>query len=126
MPGPDDTDVQRAFWKGLTDQRAANIWEMADLIGDMNNDGIEFLRSMGGKDHRPLQKFLLEAKDETFTFLTDLRSDELKELSNAIENARAFRRGGRLLRWGIVTLFGTFVGITIIWDKVSAFLKGGK
>ena len=105
------TDVQEAFWIGLTDQRVANLWEAADYISDLSAEGKEFLRS---------------AKPETLTFLKELRKDEVEELGNAIENARAFRRGGRLLRWSIVTLFGTFVGMSVIWDKISALWKASK
>lgn len=122
------TDTQLAFIRGLTDQRVANIWSMSDLVGDFNPSVMEFMRCLGDLEHKPLMKFMLESRAETFTFLAGLRPDELEELGNAIENARAIRRGGRLLKWSIVTLFGTFVGMSVIWDKVSVLfqLKGGK
>jgi mannose/fructose/N-acetylgalactosamine-specific phosphotransferase system component IID len=42
---PEDlTDVQQAFWVGMTDQRAANIWDAADFIADLSPEAKEFLR----------------------------------------------------------------------------------
>jgi hypothetical protein len=38
------TDVQQAFWKGLTDQRVANMWDAADFIHDLSPEAREFLR----------------------------------------------------------------------------------
>ncbi len=108
---PEITPAQWSLLAALTDQRVTNYMEGADFIADLSKEAKDFLQN---------------AKPGTLTFLKDLRPDELSELGNAIENARAFRRGGRLLRWGIITLFGTFVGMTVIWDKVSAVLRGGK
>ncbi len=115
--------TQRAAVAALTDQRIANIFAMADLVGDFNPEVVEFLRCLGDMDHKPLRKFLLDSRHETFGFLADLRPDELAELGNAIENARAIRRGGRLLKWSVVTLFGAFVGMSVVWDKVSAIFQ---
>jgi len=45
MTDPDNiTDVQRAFLKGMTDQRAANMWDAADFIADLSPETREFLR----------------------------------------------------------------------------------
>ncbi len=108
---PEITAAQWTLLASLTDQRVVNLLEASDFVSDLSKEAKDFLQT---------------AKPTTLTFFKDLRDDEIKELGNAIENARAFRRGGRLLRWGIITLFGTFVGMTVIWDKVSALLKGGK
>jgi hypothetical protein len=108
---PELTDAQWSFLHALTDQRATNFLEASDFVSDLSREAKDFLRN---------------AKPGTLTFFKDLRDDEVLELGNAIENARAFRRGGRLLKWGIGTSFVTFVGMTVIWDKVSAFFKVGK
>ena len=108
---PELTKAQWSYLEAITDQRITNALEAADFISDLSKEAKDFLQN---------------SKPGTLTFFKDLRDDEIKELGNAIENARAFRRGGRLLRWGTLTLFGTFVGMTVIWDKVSALLKGGK
>jgi hypothetical protein len=68
----------------------------------------------------------MSGDDETWKFLRRLRPEELDELGNAIENARAFRRAGKLVRWSIVTLFGAFVGMSVIWDKISPLWKSSK
>ncbi len=39
------TDVQEAFLVGMTDQRAANIWDAADFIADLSPEAREFLLS---------------------------------------------------------------------------------
>jgi hypothetical protein len=49
----DLTEPQRVLLTTLTDQRVANLINLADVIGDMNVDGLEFLRRLG--DPRPLR-----------------------------------------------------------------------
>ncbi len=110
----------------MTTQRFANLLEVADIVGDMQADGIEILRKIGEPEYKNLRKFMREGRPETFEFLAGLRSDEVGELNSAIENARAFRRAGKLVRWGIVTLFGAFVGMSIIWDKVASWIKASR
>ena len=105
---PEITRAQWAYLSALTDQRITNSLEAADFISDLSKEAKDFLRN---------------SRPATLTFFKELRADEILELGNAIENARAFRRGGRLLRWGAITLFGTFVSMTVIWDKVSTWLK---
>ncbi|WP_441229392.1 hypothetical protein AB7828_03410 [Tardiphaga sp. 215_C5_N2_1] len=41
------TEPQRVLLTTLTDQRVANLLSLADIIGDMNADGLEFLRRLG-------------------------------------------------------------------------------
>lgn len=103
--------IQRRFIETLDDEKVVAITEAASLLRALPDEAKEFLRG---------------AKPETLTFLKDLRPDEINELANAIENTKAFRRAGKLVRWGIVTLFGTFVGISMIWDKVSSLWKATK
>jgi hypothetical protein len=86
---PDEmTDVQEAFWKGLTDQRVARMWAVADDWDDLSHEAKEFLRS---------------AKPETLTFLKDAREAEIKELENGIELVRSFKTTGRVLKWAIIS-----------------------
>jgi hypothetical protein len=82
------TDVQEAFWKGLTDQRVARMWAVADDWDDLSHDAKEFLRS---------------AKPETLKFLKDARETEIKELENGIELVRSFKTTGRVLKWAIIS-----------------------
>ncbi len=121
-----DEDVVQWRLRMMTTQRFANLLEVADIVGDMQADGIEILRKIGEPEYKNLRKFMREGRPETFEFLAGLRSDEVGELNSAIENARAFRRAGKLVRWGIVTLFGAFVGMSIIWDKVASWIKASR
>lgn len=126
MSDAPEEDIVEWRLRAMTTQRFANLMEVADLIGDMSADGVEIIRKIGDSDHKDLRKFLRDGRPETFEFLAGLRKDELDELGNAIENARAFRRAGKMVRWGIVTLFGTFVGVSYLWDKISPWLKGSR
>lgn len=118
-----EEDVIKWRLKMMTTQRFTNLMELADILGDMGADGIEVIRKIGRPENEHLRQFLREGKPATFKFLAGLREEEVNELGNAIENARAFRRGGKILRWSVVTLFGTFVGISVIWDKFAAWIK---
>ena len=110
------TDVQEAFWVGLTPKRVADMWQMADIVGDMSADGIEILRKLGDPEHKHLTEFMRDAKPETLTFLKDARPAEIAELENGIELVRAFRTTGRIVRWSIITLFGTFMGAITLYN----------
>ena len=62
MTDPDNiTDVQRAFLKGMTDQRVANMWDAADFIADLSPDTKEFLRKA--------DKQKIEQLDATLKFM---------------------------------------------------------
>ena len=108
---PEITPAQWAVLQAMTDQRCANFMEAMDFIADLKTE---------------TKDALMQADKETWDFLRRLRPDELNELGNAIENARAFRRAGKMVRWSIVTLFGTFVGMSVIWDKVAWLWKSPK
>lgn len=108
---PNYPELTRAQWgvlNALTDQRCVNLMEAIDFISDLPEETKNALQ-LGEK--------------ETWVFLRRLRPEELNELGNAIENARAFRRAGKILRWTIVTLFGTFVGMSVVWDKIVAMWR---
>jgi hypothetical protein len=122
--GPDGlTEPQRALAKWLTDQRVANLMQMADIIGDLDADAVQFLRILGHPSYESLRKFLLQAKPETFAFLTDLRKSEVEDIEEAIETARSLRRTGRVMKWGLVTLGAAFLGMVSVWDKLVAILS---
>jgi len=118
------TRTQEIFWQSLTDQRIANIFLIADVIGDAQSDGLAFLRVLGSnsEEHRALRRFLLQAKPETLRFLTELREKEVDDIEEAIETARSIRRTGRVMRWGAVTAAAAFLGMVAIWDKLVLFM----
>ena len=117
------TEPQRVLLTTLTDQRVSNLLNLADIIGDMNADGLEFLRRLGDPRFEPLTKFLGHAKPETLTFLTDARPEEVANLQEGIRLVVAVQLIGRIGRWAVITFFGMFVGMALIWDKVAAWLK---
>jgi hypothetical protein len=98
----------RRFLEVLSDQRVANILLASDVFGDMDADTLRIIRNL---------------KPELLKFLGEMREDEIEELQNSIELVRAFRRTGRVVRWSVGTLFATFVGVMLVWDKVSAWFK---
>jgi hypothetical protein len=102
------TDAQEALLVALSDQRCANLLATADFVADLSPEAKEFLR---------------EAKPKTLTFLKDAREAEIAELENGIELVRSFKTAGRVVRWTVVTLFGAFIGLTLIWDKISGWVK---
>ncbi|UFS77236.1 hypothetical protein LPB73_07620 [Tardiphaga sp. 37S4] len=119
----DLTEPQRVLLTMLTDQRVANLLNLSDIIGDMNADGLEFLRRLGDPRFEALTNFLSHAKPETLTFLTEARPEEVANLQEGIRLVVALQLLGRISKWGAVTFFGVFVSMVLIWEKVSAWLK---
>ncbi|SNS35728.1 hypothetical protein SAMN05216374_0959 [Tardiphaga sp. OK246] len=119
----DLTEPQRVLLTTLTDQRVANLLSLADIIGDMNADGLEFLRRLGDPRFEALTNFLSHTKPETLTFLTEARPEEVANLQEGIRLVVALQLLGRISKWGAVTFFGVFVSMVLIWEKVSAWLK---
>jgi hypothetical protein len=118
------TEPQRVLLATLTDQRVANLLNLSDIIGDMNSDGLEFLRRLGDPRFEPLTNFLSHAKPETLVFLTEARPEEVANLQEGIRLVVAIQLLGRVGKWSVVTLFGAFMSAILVWDKVSAWLKG--
>ncbi|MGM5018739.1 hypothetical protein [Tardiphaga sp. 367_B4_N1_1] len=119
----DLTEPQRVLLTTLTDQRVLHLLNLADIIGDMNTDGLEFLRRLGDPRFEALTNFLSHAKPETLTFLTEARPEEVANLQEGIRLVVALQLLGRISKWGAVTFFGVFVSMVLIWEKVSAWLK---
>jgi len=94
---PDATDVQEAFWKGLTDQRVANMWDAADFIHDLSPAAREFLLKADKK--------------------------KIEQLESHIDFMNAAGIVWKFLWVGIATAFGLFVGMTQIWDWFAKHFK---
>lgn len=118
------TDEQFALLQMLSTQRVANLVQLVDLIGDMNHDGLEFLRRLGDPRYEAMTKFLAKAEPQTFEFLAQAQDRDITTLNEGLRLVSAFQLVGRVMRVAIITVFGTFVGMTLIWDKVSIWLKG--
>ena len=120
------TSPQKVFLKAMTDQRVANLFLVADVFGDMGPDGLTFMRAMGDPEYKRLREFLLRARPETLKFLTDLRTNEVADIEEAIETARSLKRTGRVMKWGTVTMAAAFLGFLAVWDKLVLLLSRGK
>jgi len=87
------TDVQRAFLKGMTDQRAANMWDAAEFIADLSPHTKEFLRKAD--------------------------KDKIEQLDATLKFMNATGVIWKFLLAGGVTIFG-FVKA---WEWLSQFVK---
>lgn len=119
----DLTPPQRAFFRILTDQRIANIMAASDLLGDLDADMLQLLRALNTDEYREVRQFMWRTEPKVLRFLHQMREHELEELEAAIETYLAFKRTARIVRWGAVTAFGAFVGMSLLWDKITTWIK---
>jgi hypothetical protein len=117
------TDVQFYALQMLTEQRGVNLIQLADLIGDMNPQGLEFMRRLGDPSHEALTGFLSQAKPDTLRFLTDLRKEEVGTLQSGIRIVVALQLIGWILKWGLGGLIALFLTVAALGEKVSVWLK---
>ena len=89
------TDVQEAFWIGMTDQRVANLWEAAEFIADMSPDAKEWLRRA--------DKAKIEELESTIQFMN---------------NANVVRK---FLMIAGATIFGAIIAVSQAWEWISKF-----
>jgi hypothetical protein len=109
---PDEmTDVQRAFWIGLTDQRIANIWEASDYIADLSQEAKDLLRN---------------ADKKTLRWLERASAEDIDQLQSSIKFMEASRLVGRIVWWLTAALFGSVITFLAFWERVSALVRGTK
>ena len=102
------TDVQEAFFIGLTDQRVANMWAAADDWSDL----------------RPEAKDLLRNADlETLKWLERASPEDIEQLRYSIRFMNASKVLGRAAWIVGATLFGIVIGFVTIWEKLSDFFR---
>lgn len=89
----DLTDVQIAFLKGLTDQRVANMWQVADDWADLSPAAKDWLRQTDKK--------------------------KVEQLNSTVDFMNAAGIVWKFLWVGGATAFGLFIGITQIWEAIS-------
>jgi hypothetical protein len=99
------TDVQKAFWFGLTDQRIANIWEASDYIADLPQEAKDLLRNAD----KSALKWLERASPEDIAQLQ--YSIKVMEASKLLAKIFWF-----LIAGAVMTLLG-------VWEKVSSVFK---
>ena len=103
---PDEmTDVQRAFWIGLTDQRVADIWDAAGFIADLSPEARDLLRN---------------ADKSTMKFLERARPEEISQLQRSIKLMEASKMITKVL-WFLLT--GALLTLLDAWTKIAVFFK---
>ena len=103
---PDEmTDVQKAFWIGLTDQRIANIWEASDYIADLPQEAKDLLRN---------------ADKSTLKWLERARPEEISQLQRSIRIMEASKVVTKIL-WFLLT--GALLTVLDVWQKLAVFFK---
>jgi len=105
------TDVQRAFWVGLTDQRIANIWEASDYIADLKPEAKDLLRN---------------ADEKTLRWLERASPEDIEQLQYSIKFMEASKLLGRVAWIVAATLFGAAITFLTLWDKLSALFSRAK
>lgn len=81
---------------GMTDQRAANIWDAADFFADLSPEAREFLRRAD--------------------------KEKIDELEATLKFMKATGIVSKFLWVGGATIFGIVISITQAWDWLSKHL----
>jgi hypothetical protein len=102
------TDVQKAFWRGMTDQRVANLWDAAGFIAELS---------------KPAKEFLRNAEPETLEWLERASPQDIDKLKDGIKFTEAVRLLGRAWFWFTATGIAALVAAMALWEKLSAIFK---
>lgn len=61
---------------------------------------------------------MTELPPKTREFLARLSEEDLDTLDEGVKLVNAMRRVGRVMRWVIVGVAGTFLGAVLLWEAV--------
>ena len=64
-----------------------------------------------------------ELPDETQEFLSQLREDDIEILKDGLRLVIAMRTVGRLMKWMIVAVVGTFIGTVMLYENILKVLN---
>ncbi|MBX8783722.1 hypothetical protein HBA94_08095 [Ochrobactrum sp. GRS2] len=64
-----------------------------------------------------------ELPDETQEFLSQLREDDIETLKDGLRLVIAMRTVGRLMKWMIVAVVGTFIGTVLLYENILKVLN---
>jgi hypothetical protein len=64
-----------------------------------------------------------ELPDETQEFLSQLRGDDIETLKDGLRLVMAMRTVGKLVKWLIVGIAGTFIGTVMLYENVIKVLN---
>lgn len=105
------TDVQWAFWVGLTDQRVANLWDAADYIADLKPEAKDLLRN---------------ADRSTLKWLERASPEDIEQLQYSIKFMEASKLLGRVAWFVAAFICGAIITFVTAWDKLkSVFVTKG-
>lgn len=102
------TDVQEAFFVGLTDQRVANMWAVADDWADLKPEAKELLHN---------------AEPETLKWLERASKEDIEQLKYSIKFMNASKVLGRAAWIVGAILFGLIMGGFALWEKIEAYFR---
>jgi hypothetical protein len=120
------TPQQWTFLRALSnDQIVADVIHAGQIIGDLDADALQVLRFLNSEDGKALRRFLVDARPELLSFLTELRKREIDDIGSAIETAMALKRAWSLFKTGLLFAIGALVGMVTIWDKIAAVFRSG-
>jgi hypothetical protein len=102
------TDVQKAFWIGLTDQRIANIWEASDYIAELPQEAKDLLRN---------------ADKKTLRWLERASPEDIDQLQYSIKFMEASKLLGRMAWVMAATFFGFVVTFLTFWEKIQSVFR---
>ena len=64
-----------------------------------------------------------ELPDETQEFLSQLRGDDIETLKDGLRLVIAMHTVGRLMKWMIVAVVGTFIGTVMLYENILKVLN---
>ena len=64
-----------------------------------------------------------ELPEETQEFLSQLRGDDIETLKDGLRLVIAMRTVGRLMKWMIVAIVGTFIGTVLLYENILKVLN---
>ena len=64
-----------------------------------------------------------ELPDETQEFLSQLRGDDIETLKDGLRLVMAMRTVGKLVKWLIVGIVGTFIGTVMLYENIMKVLS---
>lgn len=64
-----------------------------------------------------------ELPEETQEFLSQLREDDIETLKDGLRLVIAMRTVGRLMKWMIVAIVGTFIGTVMLYENILKVLN---
>lgn len=105
---PDVPPTARAYVEQLSEVQIERLLALEELYRRLSPEAIEFLE---------------RTQPETLRWLSNARPDEIKQLDEGIKLVRSTMTVGKFMKWALISLVGTFVGIAALGDWISRALQ---